>query len=62
MSVEMGTRTINQIESHYNNTRNAKHYIARWTDRDMKKFEEAYKLYGKNYAKIRDHIETKSIE
>ena len=28
----------------------------------MRKFEEAYKLHGKNYPKIRGHIGTKSLE
>ena len=59
---EVGTRNQYQIERHYYNSIAEHRHDFFWTDKDMRKFEEAYKLYGKNYVKIRDHLETKSLE
>ena len=56
----MGTRNKKQIQQHYYN-KIAGHKTVKWTAKDNRKFEEAYKLYGKNYAKIREHIKTKDL-
>ena len=57
----VGTRNKQQIFVHLNHLGPGRK-LDIWNYTDMEKFEEAYKFYGKNYAKISQHIGTKSHE